>query len=147
MTTKQNDRRPATKRRYSDEEKAQALAILDACGGDVSKAARQAGVPRKTLGEWANGRAVVSVVAEIRQEKKAELSERLAEVAHKLVDAIPGKVSDATLQQVATSLGITIDKMQLLKGEPTAINANLTDVERTDRVVALLDAARARRAS
>jgi transposase-like protein len=132
------------KRSYSDEDRATALAALDANGGNLSRTASEMGVPRTTLQEWAAGR-VAERVTDIRQEKKGALADRLEEIAHTLVDAIPNKVSDADLREVSTSLGITIDKMRLLREQPTAITANLTDDERAERVAALLDRARARR--
>lgn len=44
------------KRIYSDSQVAEALAVLDACGGNVLRASQTTGVPRKTLEGWANGR-------------------------------------------------------------------------------------------
>lgn len=40
-------------REYAEEEKAQALAALAASGGEVSRTARQLGIPRRTLRGWA----------------------------------------------------------------------------------------------
>lgn len=136
-----------TRRDYSDSERATALAALDANGGNVAATARTLQIPRSTLQEWANGR-VNSEVTELRQEKKRDLAERLEDIAHELVDALPDKIGRANLQQTATTLGIVIDKMQLLKGEPTNIQqdyGDLTDEERSRRIAAIFDAARARR--
>ncbi len=44
------------KRRYSDQEKAEALAALDANGGNLLKTSEQIGIPRQTIQEWASGR-------------------------------------------------------------------------------------------
>jgi len=38
-----------------------------------------------------------------------------------LVSVAPDKVGEATLQQIMTSAGIAIDKMQLLRQQPTSI--------------------------
>lgn len=138
------------RRSYSDKERAEALAVLDSTkkGGvpNYSEASRLAGVPRKTIEEWDKGR-VNSDVAEIRQHKKGELADCLSVVAHELVEAIGGKIAEASLQQVATSMGIVVDKMQLLRGEPTSISQSqgMNDDERAERVAALLERARARR--
>lgn len=107
--------------RYSDKEKATVLAALDANEGNVALTARQSGVPDSTLRGWAKGRGTPAEIAELREHKKEELSERLEAIAHQLVDALPGKIGEASLQQTATSLGITIDKMQILRGGPTDI--------------------------
>lgn len=109
----------AFRRQFSDNDKAAALAALDANGGNVLKTAKQINVPRSTLQEWANGR-VNHDVPELRQQAKKALAERLEEIAHQLIDAVPDKIADASLQQVATALGIVVDKKQLLTGEATS---------------------------
>jgi hypothetical protein len=88
---------------------------------------------------------------ELVNEKREELSVRLEDLAHKLVDMAFRIAEDtdteAGIQQVATSVGIVIDKVQLLKGKPTEIvdDASFTDERRADRLTQMVDAARARR--
>src|SRR5690242_8542094 len=113
-----------TRRRYSDNDKADALTVLDACGGNVSEAARKTGVPANTLSEWRDGRISVDV-PKLREEKKAALSDRLEELAHTLIDAIPDKVGDANLRDVAVSLGVAIDKALVLRGDPNSITKSI----------------------
>lgn len=136
------------RRSFSDNDKAAALAALDANGGNVLRTAKQLNVPRSTLQEWANGR-VNHDVPELRQRKKEDLASRLVEIAHQLIDAIPDKIYDANLQQVSTSLGIAVEKIQLLQGQATErseiIDNGLSDSERAARIAALLDRARERR--
>jgi len=55
--------------RYSDEERADALLALEANGGNLSRTARQMGIPRATLRLWAQGN-VVPAVTDICQAKK-----------------------------------------------------------------------------
>jgi transposase-like protein len=109
------------RRQYSDAEKAAALAALDANGGNVARTARDLDIPRKTLAEWAADRHTHSEVAELRQEKKRDLAQRLEEIAWELAEALPGKKELASLQHTATAMAIAIDKMQLLRGAPTSI--------------------------
>lgn len=109
------------KRTYSDEEKANALAAMDANGGDVFNTARQMGIPYQTLQEWSKGR-VHPAVLNIRQGKRADMAAALGDVAWQLLEAIPGKIDPASLTQTATAMGIAIDKQQLLLGRPTAIH-------------------------
>lgn len=132
--------------RRSDQQKAEALAVLDANAGNVSKTARDTGIPRKTLEEWRDGR-VAEGVAELRQEKKEGLADRLEAIALQMLDAMPSKILDASLKDTATAVGIAIDKRQLLTGQPTAIQRNegLTEDERASRVAELLGRARDRR--
>lgn len=126
------------RRQYSDAEKAESLAALDANGGNVSKTARDLGLPRKTLAQWADDRHIHQDVAELRQEKKIDLAARLEEIARQLAEAMPEKMATANLQQVATSMGIAIDKMQLLRGQPT----NISDIaveQIADRIERMTD--------
>lgn len=135
------------RRQYSDNDKATALAALDANGGNVSKTARQLGIPNTTLTEWRDGR-IHDDVTVLRKRKKEELVGRLVEIAHLLIDAMPDKIKDANLQQSATTLGITIEKIQLLDGSPTErteVTDNLSDDERASRIATILDRARTRR--
>ena len=106
------------RRQYSDEEKANALAVLAANGGDLRGTARSLGIPKSTLENWAAQR-VSAAVSELADTKKKDLADELENIALKLVEAMPDKMQDATLQQIATSLGIAIDKMQLLRGKAT----------------------------
>ncbi len=50
-------------------------------------------------------------------------SEKFEDLAHQLIDALPSKLADASLQHLAISLGIAIDKMLLLRGQPNQITS------------------------
>lgn len=106
-------------RGFTEDDKAAALAALAANAGNVSKTARDLGIPRTTLSRWSNGERITDGVTAKAHVKKSALADELENVARALVGAMPAKIAAATLQQVATSLGITIDKMQVLRGEST----------------------------
>lgn len=125
------------RRRYSDQDKATALASLAANGGNVNQTARDLGLPEPTLRSWARGRGVGVEIVDLQAHKKVDLADRLESIAHKLAGAIPGKIDEGSLQQTATSLAILIDKMQLLRGRPTAINEDVTDAR--DKLAHLVD--------
>lgn len=113
------------RRRYDDKFRASAVVMLEAAGypdreGSLAEVARHIGMPHNTLRNWYHS-VHNPPPSDVRQEKKEDLVIELEKVAHLLVKAIPDKIEDATLQQVATSMGITIDKLQLLKGQPTLI--------------------------
>jgi transposase-like protein len=113
------------RRHYDDKFRASAVVTLEAAGypeqkGALDRVASHLGVPAPTLHRWANGKNNPPP-SELVNEKRQELSIELREVAYVLVKAIPGKVDEASLQQVTTSLGIVIDKMQLLECKPTWI--------------------------
>ncbi len=120
------------KRRYSDNDRAAALAVLDSCNGNLSEASRKTGFPLKTIADWRDG-AACAEVAEIRKEKKIELSEMFEDIARQIVQAAPSKISYATLKDSMVAAGVAVDKAQLLKGQPTAItqqNADPADARR-----------------
>lgn len=64
----------------------------------------------------------------LRGEKRVALSKRLEEIAWQLAEAIPGKINDAPLSQIAVSFGIVIDKLRLLREESAVVSK--TDQER-----------------
>lgn len=111
----------AKKRRYSDDERAAAVAAVAANGGNVERTAELLGIPESTLRQWVKGDRHPEA-AVMSDGKKGELADRLEAIAWKLADAIPGKIPATGLQQLATTLGIVVDKMQLLRNRPTTIN-------------------------
>ena len=106
---------PKPKRRYSDDERASALAALAANGGNVSKTAREQGVPPMTLKHWADGDRHPEAT-KMGEGKKLPLADAIEAVVEKMVGSLVGKIEAAPLQPLATSTGIMIDKMLLLRG-------------------------------
>lgn len=106
---------------YSDEIKAETLALLDVNNGNVRKTSRQTGVPQSTIRDWRDGKGVVDAVAEIRARKKGEISDLIRDELEAIFEAMKSKRSEATYKELATAGGILIDKMQLLDGDPTSI--------------------------
>ena len=132
---------------YSDEERSVALAALDAHRGHLENTSKYLGIPESTLVYWRDGGAVNRQTAKLRAKKKEELSSRIEALAHNLIDVLPGKVDEMSGKDIAVSLGIAVDKMLILRGQPTSItgNVDITDEDRTERLTALFDALRARR--
>lgn len=132
------------KRQYSDNDKAVALATLDANDGNIRKAAKILKLPESTLTDWANNRGICPEVTEIREEKKAELADKLEEVAHALTDNILLRAQSdfsvlTPLKDLAVSLGIAIDKMQVLKGQPTSISKDVSEHSNEERATRILE--------
>jgi transposase-like protein len=127
MATRKASKKAAKRQKaYSDDDRATTLAALDANAGNVSRTARQLSIPASTITEWRDGR-VHPEVTTSREVKKKELAEKLEEVAHALTGNLMTRAESelsilVPMKDVATSLGIVVDKMQLLKGKPTAIN-------------------------
>lgn len=131
-----------SKRQYSDSEKASALAALDANGGNVNQTAKQLSIPRKTLAMWASNRHLSADVADIRQEKKKELSEKLEDLAHAIVDILPAKLESTPVRDLAGALIVAVDKMQLLKGAPTNISKDVSERSNEERAARILELVR-----
>ena len=129
--------------------------MLEAAGypnkiGALNEVAKHLHVPAMTISRWFKARQNPPPNELVTQQKK-ELTDRLEELAHKLVDmafTIAGAAdTDASIQQVATSMGIVVDKWQLLKGKATERHeiVDLSDSERAARIATLLERAGARR--
>lgn len=121
-------RNTKTPRRYSDSEKAHALAAVEANGGNVLLTAKELGIPRGTLEAWANGR-IHPEVQMLQQEYKLSIVDRLDKTIHQLLDSIPTKINEAPLKHTMDSLAIAVDRKQLLMGEPTSIAAKASTDE------------------
>ena len=117
------------RRHYSDEDRAAALAALRANGGNVRRTAGQVGVPASTLAGWAAGDHA-PVGAELRAGKKLELADRFEEIARAALGRVTAaKLDEANAPQLLTAAGIAVDKMRLLREQPTEITAQLVLIE------------------
>lgn len=108
------------KRSYSDREKAEALAILDSNGGNLSKTSRETGIPISTLKLWRDN-PPNNDVADIRNEKKATLLDKWLVVADLSLDLLSrnegAKMVDLNGDQIARVAGIATDKIASLRAE------------------------------
>jgi hypothetical protein len=91
---------------------------------------------------WARNRHLSADVADIRQEKRKELSDRLEDLAHTLVDILPAKLPAASVRDLAGALIVAVDKMQLLKGAPTAISKDVSERTNEERAARILELVR-----
>lgn len=103
------------KRSYSDREKAEALAILDSNGGNLSRTVRETGIPYKTLSDWRDGRKIVDDVAEMREEKKTDLLTLWEGLVEKALNLAPGKIHEAGFDSLIRAAGIGTDKITNLR--------------------------------
>lgn len=135
---------------YTDDDRAAALAALEANNGNVARTSRETGVGRATLNRWASETGHRKEAADARlPEARASIADRLEAFIHQALDVAPDKLADADMNALFRAIGISADKIQLLRNRPTSIDEvrdGLSDDERAERVAALLDRARARRA-
>mgnify|MGYP001572384568 CR=1 FL=1 len=123
------------RRTYSDKQIAEALAMVDACGGNILQASAASGVPRKTLESWAKGQAkrvtgeeVAEEMAELRHESGQDLLAKFTEWVWELlkINCEPGEMRKARYGERSTAIGIGFDKIRLLKNQSTAITDQRT---------------------
>lgn len=118
------------RKRYSDREKAEALAIFDACG-TLTETARVTGIPTSTLNPWILAqRGVNPDISLLRQGKQldtVDLAAKFDRIAHLATSHVisrledPKKANKVQIPHLMTAAGIATDKMQLLRGQPTSI--------------------------
>ena len=133
-----------SRRRYSEREKAAALALFDACG-NLSEASRATGIPTSTIFGWLSEKPSIeaSDIALLRKgyerstESLADRFESIAlaatgEISSRLGDA--EKVKDIPLHHLLRSAEVGAEKSQLLRGLPT----NITEERIEGRAVLIL---------
>jgi transposase-like protein len=129
------------KRRYSDDERAACLAALASNGGDVAKTAREVGVPYHTLKHWADGKRHPEA-RQMANGKKPDLADMLEDLAYRAVRTSRRGLRHLKADRAAVVAGIAIEKMQLLRHQPTA-NVDARHEHIVTITAADLDAARA----
>jgi transposase-like protein len=113
------------RRRYSDDERASLLAMLDSEGypdvkGALSKVAKYANMPASTLLLWWQGKRNPPP-SELQNIKKIELADLFEQAARKYLEhGINTSVMDEVGGKDAiTAAAIAADKMNLLRSQPT----------------------------
>jgi hypothetical protein len=124
----------AKRRRYSDDERASLLAMLEAEGypdkpGALTKVSHYAKMPHATLVLWWQKKRNPPP-SELQQVKKLELADLFEEAArvyleHGTRDAV---VEDTSGKDALMAAAIAVDKMRLLRGLPTEIVQLIPDV-------------------
>jgi hypothetical protein len=120
LTQERPERRPHEY--YSPERKAEILSLLDANNGNTLKTANQSGISHTTIQYWELNRHRFD---ELRQEKQADLASRMENAANYALDLAQTKAPDASYAQLMTGAAIAIDKMQLLRNQPTSITQHV----------------------
>lgn len=115
------------RRKYSDVEKAEAIAAVKSNGGNIFRTSQELKIPWATLADWVKGtHGITHGVTQLREEKEQALADLCESVARKylnhafddyVVHAVPGNLA-------MTAAGIAIDKSQLLRGRPTEITSD-----------------------
>ena len=110
-------------RDYPEQLKATVINAIERNGGNVLATARLFNLPRDTVNYWwyHSDRFV-----EIKHASGQNLADKLENLAHSAADSMAEHdLNIVSFADKARAMGIVIDKMQLLRGQPTTINANL----------------------
>lgn len=92
----------------------EALAALAAHGGNVSKTARELEIPATTLRRWRNER-IKTAAANADDQEQHDLASDLESIAGQLIDAIPGKIETAPLNQLTSTLKFAHETLQSIR--------------------------------
>lgn len=115
------------RRKYSDREKAEALAVYDSCG-NLTETARITGIPDSTLSVWVQGTyGLNDDIPNLREFKKLDLASKLDTIAHQCAGLLPNKLPDSNVREIVGAMSQSIEKSQLLRGQPTSISAEAGD--------------------
>lgn len=111
--------------RYTDEERAQHVLMLEASGypkkkGALMQYSKLSGIPHPTLSRWYRGVQNPPPNKSVRI-KKRELKDALKDLIFDLVSHAHDAAKDAGLDPVMRGVGIATDKLLLLQDQPTVI--------------------------
>lgn len=141
------------RKQYDDKFRASIVAMLESAGypekkGALTDVARYADVPMMTISRWFKAKNNPPP-NELVIEKRRDLKEMIENELYAILGTMPDAREYAEYRELATAFGIMVDKLQLLNNKPTervaVDDASLTDEGRVDRIVSILDRARARR--
>jgi transposase-like protein len=119
---------------YTDDDRARAVVMYQANGGNAKRTAHLLGVSRSTLRGWVgkdsagstNGTARIPPT-ELVQDRSRELGDRLEDVAALAIgEGMEEAILRSSGKDRAVIAGIAIEKAQLLKGKPTSRDVSLS---------------------
>lgn len=114
---------PRIYRDYSPEFKAEVLAAVNANNGNVLRTANEYDIDESVIRLWLRNPDRYRTLSD---QKQLDLAQKAESNAHMLTDSIAQHdLSTASLSQKATAFGIMVDKMQLLRSQPTSIVQNV----------------------
>lgn len=131
----------AKRKRFNDDFRASAVLMLEATGypekkGGLTQVSTHLGVPLSTLRGWYTAERNPPP-AELRNEKRIDLIGELTALLGLTFTAAKNTVNEASYKELATAIGIFVDKLQLLSGQPTERQeVNVTD--HRERILAVV---------
>lgn len=129
----------AKRKRFNDDFRASAVLMLEATGypekkGGLTQVSTHLGVPLSTLRGWFTAERNPPP-AELRNEKRIDLVGELTSLLGLTFTAAKNTVDEASYKELATAIGIFVDKLQLLSGQPTE-RQELNVIDHRERILA-----------
>ena len=123
---------------YTDEARAEAVALLIAAGypdvkGSLVSVEQATGIPSTTLLRWFRG-SNNPPPANLVIKKQIDLLGAINQELDAVLDLLEKKRADATYAQLMTALGILTDKKFLLEDKPTQNSKQLIEVVYSDKM-------------
>ncbi len=126
------------RQQYTEEDRATALAFLDACAGNLERAAKHTGIPRNTIRYWRDGGGLTEPVSELRQQKRSDFKKRWQDEADAALTAAAKIRYEASYRDLITAAAVATDKIIALENA-CAHSAEEILSEVTDIVLALVN--------
>lgn len=126
--------------RYNDEFRRDAVLMLQAAGypgtvGALTRVAKHLSVPERTLSRWYNAEQNPPPDTLVKK-KRGKLVELIRQEIYSILGEMDRKRDEADYRELATALGIAVDKLQLLAGEPTENARQRIVIEYDDQNIA-----------
>jgi transposase-like protein len=133
---------------YTEQFRAEALVTLEANGGNILQTATQLGIGEATLRGWvAENRDIKEsssdlavATAELVPDTRESFISELKTLRNKVLRHLDGIVEDLKAREAAITLGILIDKTELLEGNATSRTAVVGNGETVDEAIKRLSA-------
>jgi len=133
---------------YTEQFRAEALVTLEANGGNILQTSEQLGIAQATLSKWvAENRDIKEsssdlaiAAAELVPETRESFITELKTLRNKVLRHLDGIVEDLKAREAAITLGILIDKTELLEGNATSRTAVVGNGETVDEAIKRLSA-------
>jgi len=130
---------------YTEKQRAEALVTLEANEGNIKRTSLQLGIGQATLRAWVADNSdlksdMALATAEVLPETRDGFITELKTLRNKVLRHLDGIVEDLKAREAAVTLGILIDKTELLEGNATSRTAVVGGGETVDEAITRLSA-------
>lgn len=131
----------ASRRIYTDEDRARAYIVYTANGGNVKRTSRDAGVPSTTLRDWVKEWETDPPAVDLVQQAAGDFLVDAERVRDAALATLEKKLGDATPSALVATVGMLTDKINLTKGLATSRSETVHALPPPEEIAAALTAA------